>query len=266
MTAHDVLTALFGITLGVATGAVIGFISIVVRGVWEVHHEHRQAITHRRDPRPGASAGPLASGAWASRGTDPSPDVAAVGAGTGLEPIRAWKHATPVVMADGSVVFYPTVLGHSLYNVVSFATCDAGRHSPLHRVPDSGCSCGFYAHNHWVDPTYDYATLEVELYGRVIVGETGYRAEKQRVLSITAHPRCVAQWSTSDMHWQFRDQLAVTTMGTVGQLYGPCQNVARWQDAEGTPVCAEHAMTGRSRFWAWRPAPVRCNTEWRWVE
>lgn len=64
-----------------------------------------------------------------------------------------------------------------------------------HTAPDIGCSCGFYALPPDMDSTYEgnqYVTLLVELSGRVIEHEQGYRAQHQRVVEcqLPACPYC----------------------------------------------------------------------------
>lgn len=74
-----------------------------------------------------------------------------------------------------------------------------------HAAPHLGCSCGFYAVREREILTNGHTSqgsvlLEVELFGRVIVFEHGYRAERQRILRIgvagcwycNAPPSCVA--------------------------------------------------------------------------
>lgn len=100
-------------------------------------------------------------------------------------PIRAWKVADTFEQVDGQWRFVPTTDG-APYLARDVATCSLG-----HRVPEPSCRCGFYAVN-------DGSTLslwsggpilEVDLFGRVLVGEKGYRAERQLVRRIVL-PTC----------------------------------------------------------------------------
>jgi hypothetical protein len=60
----------------------------------------------------------------------------------------------------------------------------------VHGPPGLDCTCGFYAYVHRPAPEYSIVVLEVELSGRVIEHETGYRAQFQRVLGCYLPPRC----------------------------------------------------------------------------
>ena len=60
-----------------------------------------------------------------------------------------------------------------------------------HKSPDPLCRCGFYAlAERPGDWEYGLFMAQVELYGRVVRGERGYRAERQRVLSLEARRIC----------------------------------------------------------------------------
>ena len=64
---------------------------------------------------------------------------------------------------------------------------------PTHSAPDPSCTCGWYALPLGVpapnySPTTHYVDLLVELSGRVIEHETGYRAQHQRVLEVHVRP------------------------------------------------------------------------------
>lgn len=81
------------------------------------------------------------------------------------------------------------------------AYMELGRDNPLmpHSAPDPDCTCGWYALPLGVRaPTYDhdrnYVDVLVELSGRVIEHESGYRAQHQQVLEV-----CVGQcWCGND--------------------------------------------------------------------
>lgn len=62
-----------------------------------------------------------------------------------------------------------------------------------HRAADPDCSCGFwaYASSDAARPDGDKALAEVLLFGRVVRGETGYRAERQRIVSVGFEHRCL---------------------------------------------------------------------------
>ena len=76
---------------------------------------------------------------------------------------------------------------------VAHATCALADHD----APDADCSCGFYA---VADDTHlwrlgadepELAVLDVELAGRVIEHDHGYRASHQRVTHVRFHGVCV---------------------------------------------------------------------------
>lgn len=62
-----------------------------------------------------------------------------------------------------------------------------------HSSPDLGCHCGFYAISDRAKALAEGTNvlLHVEFYGRVVVYETGYRAEKQRIMRIELPPTCM---------------------------------------------------------------------------
>lgn len=197
-----------------------GFL-LILKG--DSHGRHRQAEGDRDDPGP--SADPeltltLDPGAIYGPGVTFSPGItswysavpalsAAEGTGPGLaerqqdEPITAWKQAR-LAFAGGRYYFLPlTGVGGSGYDVEAVARCVAvdfgsalysyqgiGVGSAPHTAPSLDCSCGFYALTEPPEDDPSLCLLEVDLYGRVIVCEKGYRAEKQRVLAVTVPTRC----------------------------------------------------------------------------
>ena len=69
----------------------------------------------------------------------------------------------------------------------------------LHRSPDPDCSCGFYAlADRPKDWEYGAFLAQVELYGRTVRGELGWRVECQRVLQIEAKKTCVVNGHGTD--------------------------------------------------------------------
>jgi hypothetical protein len=109
-------------------------------------------------------------------------------------PIAARKLAR-LGIEHGEVVLRPAFyrqLGAS-YGVVAQATCPLAAHD----APEAECSCGFYAvaddAQLWrlgADEP-ELAVLDVELAGRVIEHDHGYRASDQRVTSVRFHGACV---------------------------------------------------------------------------
>lgn len=61
-------------------------------------------------------------------------------------------------------------------------------YGPHKVIPDPHGTCGFYAVKDKKDADQSLLMLDVELYGRVIVHDKGYRAEKQRVLQAVLEP------------------------------------------------------------------------------
>lgn len=118
----------------------------------------------------------------------------------GTDPIVAWKRAA-IVFSYGEYTFMG--YGNTRYkSTTAHATCESpfrrygvGLHSsepdvhPSGRhVPHPPCSCGWYGLSEKPADLNGY--LEVELFGRVIVCENGYRAEKQRVRRVHLTRRC----------------------------------------------------------------------------
>lgn len=92
------------------------------------------------------------------------------------------------------------------YGVDADARCGMGHR---HKSPDLHCRCGFYAMRN-ADAVVPFGVLlEVELSGRVVVHEDGYRAGHQRVLHIWLG-RCgqcmiaaaTAVWHRADARWE----------------------------------------------------------------
>lgn len=91
------------------------------------------------------------------------------------------------VVSEGDRLRFQGSTG-STYDLTAVASCprDGG-----HESPGDGCSCGFYAlaskPKNW---EYGAFMASVEMYGKVIVGRHGWRAQKQRILKIEARPNC----------------------------------------------------------------------------
>lgn len=105
-------------------------------------------------------------------------------------PILGYKTATLAwARTEEHQTYQPTL--ESVYSTTAFnltadrAECHRGGD---HTAPDLACTCGFYAvrERERVEDIYGhaYVLLDVELFGKVIVYEHGYRAERQRILSI----------------------------------------------------------------------------------
>jgi len=110
-------------------------------------------------------------------------------------PITARKFARLVRRGDG-LAFLPAFFqaNSAPYLTASRATCELGE---SHAAPDAECTCGFYAVDNdddlWRlgggDP--ELVVLDVELSGRVIEHQHGYRASDQRVRAVSIPRRCV---------------------------------------------------------------------------
>jgi hypothetical protein len=147
-------------------------------------------------------------------------DAAALPWDVRATPIEARKLAR-LGVERGDVVLRPAFfrqLGPP-YHAVDRAIC------PLHRhdAPHAGCSCGFYAvpddQALWrlgADQP-DLARVDVELAGRVIEHDHGYRASDQRALSVEMHHGCARCGARADVLHQRR----------FGGLVPACRRCAR---------------------------------------
>lgn len=104
------------------------------------------------------------------------------------DPIRAWRLAANVREENG-VVLFRGITGPE-YTMDDRAICllKPGRHHWVD-IPVINCSCGFHAMKPGamlLDPEYMlwHILLEVELYGRVLEAQRGYRAQHQRILQV----------------------------------------------------------------------------------
>jgi hypothetical protein len=170
-------------------------------------------------------------------------------------PIGARKLARLGVEQDRVVLrpaFYRQ-LGEA-YGAVAEATCALGDH----RAPDSDCSCGFYA---VVDESQlwrlgadepELAVLDVELAGRVIEHDHGYRASHQRVTHVRFHGVCVRCGKRAETfaHRRF------------GGLVPSCRHCAR-RAVEPAEVAA--SLEVPVSFSTEDPAPAPLSTRLRFV-
>ena len=115
--------------------------------------------------------------------------------------ITAYKWAR-IVAIDSRVAYKPIYDNNRVYQTTDVAVCQ-DRYCT--EPPSSHCSCGFYAlkrrgHLPYVRGTsgepgrrqYEsFFTLDVDLSGHIREAGLGYRAERQRVLKITAPKYCV---------------------------------------------------------------------------
>lgn len=126
----------------------------------------------------------------------------------------------------------------------------------LHHVPDEDCSCGFYALDSVDEILNRYSRsnvfLEVELYGRVIKGSLGYRAEKQRVLCVWVVPKC------------YESEREVPCLEAVGLNVPLPREDAFSIMSSNMPVCWEHSIP--EKFFRLEELANELQTEVRWLE
>lgn len=172
-------------------GVMLGATTVVLaRRVKEYRNGHREAAGDRDDPNPFALA----------LGTFSAPVTAAEGTGSGLTettadvPILAFKGANLSWRPHGKPIFRSLNQGVA-YELDADACCNVrlmfsyyplGQRTTLKHgdSPEIGCSCGFYAVSDVDAVNQGAALLDVELTGRVIVHERGYRAVHQRVIGV----------------------------------------------------------------------------------
>lgn len=99
-------------------------------------------------------------------------------------PILAVRKAG-LAMVNGKLEFM-SVATDFTFGLDADAKCRFSRH----KAPEPECECGFYAApadkiSHF---GYEGVTLQVELSGRVIIADLGYRAEHQRVVGVLLPP------------------------------------------------------------------------------
>lgn len=175
---------------------------------WRIVREHRRTQRDRQRAGTGTS-GSAAPGSRAhSRalraGHGPgaaggSPRVMNLPERDDTQPYLGWKHARLIWIPGDHYLFGGVSIGKATqYGLRARARCLADStqiQRTDHTVPDEQCSCGFYAHAQ--PPSSEsmqaeYVALEVELGGRVIVCNDGYRAQWQRVLNIIVPQVCYA--------------------------------------------------------------------------
>ena len=116
----------------------------------------------------------------------------------------------------------------------AYAVCSAGggRREHAGKAPAWDCSCGFYAIGDvaelqtYYGPSGDVWELEVALWGRVIEHESGYRAERQRVLKARPPRYC----------------------DVCGAPNKRAEYLAERVDGFLVGVCHQHAIADRSRL------------------
>ncbi len=108
------------------------------------------------------------------------------------EPLLATKRCR-LGLVDSSPALRPAVRG-TFVRASSRARCGEGH---VHRAPEPGCTCGFYALADTdelrarLGPWHpEEVELDVELAGRVVRHERGLRGEQQTVLGVRLHRMC----------------------------------------------------------------------------
>lgn len=169
--------------------------------------------------------------------------------------MQGTKYAQLARQADGSPAF--TGVGYRVtYRTEDYARCGASNN---HVAPSPDCQCGFWIPVHersrLGSHSSSWVALEVEFGGTVLecAKDTpgpvwGYRAQWQRVLSVTLHPLCsfsqaVYDWSRARVTPSIPpcDNLAVTlgafrpnpwpptySSAPTELVYGVCENHAGW--------------------------------------
>ena len=170
-------------------------------------------------------------------------------------PIAARKLAR-LGIEHGHVVLRPAFyrqLGES-YGVVAHASCALEGHD----APAADCSCGFYAvaddAQLWrlgADEP-ELAVLEVELAGRVIEHDHGYRASDQTVRAVRFHGVCVRCGREAEVFGQRR----------FGGLVPACRRCAR-RPIE--PAAVAYALGVPVTFTTDDPAPAPLSTRLEFV-
>lgn len=125
------------------------------------------------------------------------------------DPFLAWKLVTiqgpgyAYLLKMGSNLFSLKTTGEFLirgsvgpYKPDATAQCVNGTEHRGGTVPSWNCTCGFWALKKPIELSKTHgrggnALARVELFGKVIEGRLGYRASRQRVLSITYDWQCV---------------------------------------------------------------------------
>jgi hypothetical protein len=201
------------------------------------------------------------------------------------EPLAVTKHLR--IHMDASRVWFSGVSCRTRYGPVAVAECTRNNmhwqtqtylsHPALHPadapLPVAHCSCGFYARRPGLrGDDVRYHSAEAELYGRVVEHEGGWRAQKQRVLSVSLTPVCAwcGHISTEGTLFRAAERLSEHTAGlgavrnfigrrvvAAGELATACGNcVHAFALASGscTPVSTEQLRAALS--------PVELRVPW----
>jgi len=161
---------------------------------------------------------------------------------TRLEPFVGWKTLSIEVSRRGKLQFLGA--GGKKYGVNAVAQCNLGAR---HSAPEWNCTCGFHALEK--RPTYaehGWFFANVELFGTVIGGELGWRASRQRILSMEVKRQCQHR----SRYDEYEDGCGKLAVGF---------NVV---DDKVGPVCARHGALGRTSL---ADLTAMLGTEVRWA-
>lgn len=156
---------------------------------------------------------------------------------TRTEPFVGWKTLSVMVTKKGKLrlVGY----GNRKYGIDATAVCN---YQSDHVAPVWECSCGFYALTEKpTTPELGWFMAEVELFGTVIAGEHGWRASRQRVLSMEVFRSCQANG---------------------GECGDPADGFQVGRSGGVWPTCARHAPLGYASL---ADLTARLGTEVRWA-
>ncbi len=164
------------------------------------------------------------------------------------EPVRATKRSRLAVDQDTGQFTFAALYSQAPYGVEARAECTmAMRFAVEHHAPEPLCQCGFYAYK----PSHGALSelflfpmavaLDVELSGRVIVHEYGYRAEHQRVMRATLLQfRCTHPIPQRDVKVDDGgDRVVIIGTTTTGAWAST--------DSPYLPLCNERAVAVRTR-------------------
>ncbi len=114
----------------------------------------------------------------------------------GFEPVVGSIRALRTFRIDADGVLYPVHSDEPWQPGTNTARClAAGAGDGRHAVPDWDCTCGFYAYGAEVDtaeqPRARHLLAAVTVWGRVVAGTRGVRAEHARIEAVWASDRVV---------------------------------------------------------------------------
>ena len=152
-------------------------------------------------------------------------------------------------------------VGHPMFPYRTEAYAQCGNYQS-HESPAAGCQCGFWVatrpESQLAQWTPSWVALEVEFGGRVLdcgreplpAPPWGYRAQWQRVLSVSLSQACGVASLTSDMQMGGTTARNAAAAASYAELHDwgalACRGPVRWLAAAGRQVCSaceQHAAT-----------------------